>query len=126
MKWNVWYCKEPTFQKNYNLTVDNLSETHVLLREVEAENIDAVYYEMQGEIWSPKGEARELLQKLGLQHTSMSVGDVVECQDCGDFHQCDPLGWSKIPTQATKDRLAAHKKEVMDRITKRYNVENLV
>ena len=32
---------------------------------------------MQGEKWSPKGEARELIKSKGLRHTSMSVGDVM-------------------------------------------------
>lgn len=30
---------------------------------------------MQGEIWSPNGEANELIRSKGLFHTSMSVGD---------------------------------------------------
>jgi hypothetical protein len=32
---------------------------------------------MQGEVWSPNGEARGLIEAKGLLHTSMSVGDVV-------------------------------------------------
>ncbi|SHH52525.1 hypothetical protein [Ferrimonas marina] len=32
---------------------------------------------MQGEMWSPQGEARELIRAKGLQHTSMSVGDII-------------------------------------------------
>ncbi len=36
-----------------------------------------VFGMMQGERWSPKGEARRMIRELGLHHTSMSVGDVM-------------------------------------------------
>ena len=32
---------------------------------------------MQGEAWSPQGQARYLIDKLGVGHTSMSVGDII-------------------------------------------------
>jgi hypothetical protein len=32
---------------------------------------------MQAELWSPNGEARPLIYAKGLQHTSMSIGDVI-------------------------------------------------
>ena len=32
---------------------------------------------MQADIWSPNGEANDLIQSKGLQHTSMSIGDVL-------------------------------------------------
>jgi hypothetical protein len=40
---------------------------------------------MQGEQWSPNGEARELIRSLGLSHASMSIGDVVE-DEHGHFY----------------------------------------
>lgn len=40
--------------------------------------LEQIYSDMQGERWSPNGEARFLIKSLNLQHTSMSVGDVVE------------------------------------------------
>jgi len=60
----------------------NLSATHVLLTtiEVDQERVDwaleDAFRRMQGEIWSPNGEARDLIESKGLSHTSMSVGDV--------------------------------------------------
>lgn len=33
---------------------------------------------MQGENWSPNGEARSLIEEKGLIHTSMSMGDIVQ------------------------------------------------
>jgi hypothetical protein len=37
--------------------------------------LDEVWQKLQGEFWSPNGEARTMLRALGLKHTSMSVGD---------------------------------------------------
>jgi len=54
-----------------------LDETHVFVRSVEAANLEHVFALCQGEVWSPNGEARELIRRLKIQHTSMSVGDVV-------------------------------------------------
>jgi hypothetical protein len=65
------------------------------VREVEAESKDDVFCQMQGEVWSPNGEAVPLIESLGLTHTSMSVGDVVRDGD-GTFWQCALLGWKKL------------------------------
>jgi len=49
---------------------------------------------MQGECWSPKGEATMMIRKCGADHTSMSVGDVIKIR-----HQlwiCCPTGFEQI------------------------------
>jgi len=48
------------------------------VKEVEAESLEDVFFQMQGEIWSPNGEARFLITSLGLRHTSMMTGDLVQ------------------------------------------------
>jgi hypothetical protein len=50
---------------------------------------------MQGEIWSPQGEAREYIRSLGLKHTSMSAGDMVEDPE-GNFYECMLQGWREM------------------------------
>jgi len=72
-----------------------LKETHVLVRELEAGSLDEVFRIQQGEVWSPNGEQRDLIYKLGLMHTSMSVGDVVEDPE-GVFWECRPVGWNNL------------------------------
>jgi hypothetical protein len=54
--------------KDLELPEDNLSTNEIL---------DVIFYEMQGDVWSPHGEARELIKSLGLSHASMSIGDAV-------------------------------------------------
>jgi len=56
----------------------NLKNTHVLLGKIKEKNTSKIYSGMQGERWSPGGEARDLIKKKGLRHTSMSVGDVIK------------------------------------------------
>lgn len=88
MKYRVWYMKPEFFrdgimgakwlkERGMLPTMATLEKTHVLLREVEANGLDEIYYQQQGEVWSPNGEARGLIREKGLQHTSMSVGDVI-------------------------------------------------
>jgi hypothetical protein len=69
-----------------------LNFTHRLLRQVEAAALDEVYSLMQGEVWSPQGEARPLIQALHLSHTSLSMGDVVRDAH-GRAWVCDVVGW---------------------------------
>lgn len=81
---SIWYMKPDWFphgilgEKPDPL---NLHITHVHVKNLELNGgeaqLDRVYDTMQGEVWSPNGEARELILSLGLQHTSMSVGDVI-------------------------------------------------
>ena len=58
-------------------TIAHLSASHVYLMDIEADTMEDVYFKMQGESWSPTGEARKLIVSKGLRHTSMAVGDIV-------------------------------------------------
>lgn len=49
---------------------------------------------MQGENWSPNGEAKELIRPLGLKHTSMSVGDIIS--DGENYWMVAPVGFVRI------------------------------
>jgi hypothetical protein len=54
----------------------NLSKTHIMLGRIAEKNKNDIFGMMQGEIWSPEGEARTLIKMIGLAHTSMSIGDI--------------------------------------------------
>ena len=79
MKYQVWYMKPSFFRGIVGDWPDlnNLSATHVHLKDVEAESREDAFSRMQADIWSPNGEANDLIQSKGLQHTSMSIGDVL-------------------------------------------------
>lgn len=72
----------------------DLSETHVLLGSIAATNLDLIYSVMQGECWSPNGEANNLIERKGLEHTSMSVGDVIVVN--GERHMVDRCGFAQF------------------------------
>lgn len=88
MEIQVFYMRPEWFREGIMGAKPNLATldaTHVLLLTTQVvrdpakpveDLLDEVYYRMQGENWSPKGEARSLIEEKGLEHTSMSVGDV--------------------------------------------------
>lgn len=67
--------------------------THAFIVEVEADNLGEAYTRMQGLNWSPRGEARPVIRRAGVSHTSMSVGDVL-LDDQGNAWVCARLGWT--------------------------------
>jgi hypothetical protein len=77
----IWYAK-PEFD-GYLGAVPGaiLSDTHIKLGFVPSTDLEQIFCAMQSEHWSPNGEARGLISGLGLDHTSMSVGDVIETPD---------------------------------------------
>jgi hypothetical protein len=80
-----------------DLTVEGLADTHRFVRSVEAAQLRDVFRLMQGEVWSPNGEARSLIISLGLDHTSMSIGDVAHDVTVDEYWQVDRVGWKKVP-----------------------------
>jgi hypothetical protein len=77
----IWYRRDtlPTQGFIYPaIDPNNLEETHILLGEIQgADNLEMIFCPLQGESWSPNGEAHDLITSLGLHHTSMSIGDVI-------------------------------------------------
>jgi hypothetical protein len=84
-----------------NLRHGNLDGTHVLVGQTSETSLDKIYNMYQGEVWSPNGEALELITHLGLSHTSMCVGDIVR-QIAGlnpeddRYFFCDLSGWVEL------------------------------
>ena len=79
MKYQVWYMK-PSFLRGIvgnSPDPNDLSATHVHLKDIEADNQEDALSRMRAENWSPNGEALDLLQSKGLQHTTMTIGDVL-------------------------------------------------
>lgn len=76
-------------------TVDRLAETHVLVRTMEARSPDHVFHLMQADRWSDADREafEEQFQPLGLTHSSMCPGDVVEDVTSGTYYECDMMGW---------------------------------
>ncbi len=80
-KTEIWYMKKEWFRAGSGGDLPdkkNLKKTHILLGKVNYTRPEEVYAHMQGHVWSPNGEARDLIRSKNLSHTSMSVGDVLK------------------------------------------------
>lgn len=104
-KFQIWYMKPEWFRDGILGKKPNaykLDDTHVHLKDIEVEGknyesaLERVFMTMQGEIWSPNGEARGLIMEKGLQHTSMSVGDVAVADDSGEVFLVKSVGFECI------------------------------
>lgn len=95
----VFYRIEPNFSVDKSLTREQVfsEETHRQVRTIEAEDTEQVYYYQQGEIWSPRGEQSALIKSKGLQHTSMSIGDVAYDVKNDKMYQVASCGFVEVP-----------------------------
>ena len=87
-KFKVWYYK------HFDYTVPMIQEW-VMVKEVLANTLEDVFMMMQGEVWSPNGEARDLSRYKGLTHTSMSVNDYIQTPD-GKFNRVEGCGFKEF------------------------------
>jgi len=105
--WSIFYKKEPTFHEDPRFKQDRETVcpdaivhhefTHVVhFWTYDGVTLDQIYRAMQGEVWSPNGEARGLIRALGLQHTSMSVGDVIYNVTTGQMFEVAMSGFNDI------------------------------
>src|SRR3974390_2222960 len=98
MKYQVWYMKPSFFRGIVGISPDpnNLSATHVHLKDIEADSREDALGRMKADIWSPNGEALDLIQSKGLQHTSMTIGDVL-VDEADVVYQVTAIGFSRLP-----------------------------
>ena len=81
--------------------------THAEVVSFRAKDHEDVFVKMQGHMWSPRGEAFALIEALELEHTSMSVGDVLGIEEDGKmvYFGCGASGWGEIEIEKPrKDR----------------------
>jgi len=82
--------------KNYIAYYSNHAGEFVPVMMVSAKDKEEVFNLMQGEVWSPNGEAIEHILSLGLSHTSMMVGDrIYDCQNSKTY-RVDFMGFSEV------------------------------
>ena len=90
-KVQIWYWKQrfsmEALSMHNNLFLEavrknnDLTKTHVHLGNIDASDPEDAYAKMQGEFWSPNGEAYNFISQKGVGHTTMSLGDVVVMPD---------------------------------------------
>jgi len=87
----IFYNKYPFCGHKVNQEI--FDTEFVLLMVLEAENLEDAYWQMQGENWSPNGEAREIIKQFGLSHTTMMVGDIICDTKTNRFYRVDMMGF---------------------------------
>jgi|TARA_Y100000310_G_scaffold277810_1_gene295842 hypothetical protein len=95
MGWfRVWYQKTG-FSNMFNVKesdvdVNDLEKTHTKVANIRPdlsgenvwEDLENIFMNMQGHLWGEDYvRSNDLLEELGLHHTSMSVGDIVQTHD---------------------------------------------
>ena len=98
MKAQIFYAYEPDFHKNSDHFCPGI--THGFVKDIDVDGdtkhhcLENAFFQMQSERWSPNGEARNLIERKALHHTSLSVGDVVVLD--GKAWMCTNDGWEEI------------------------------
>ena len=103
MRYQVWYMK-PSFLRGAVGSApdpENLAATHVHLHDIEAGDLENALHRMRADVWSPNGEALDLLRSKGLEHTTMTTGDVL-VDDSGAVHLVTALGFSRLPRDGSR------------------------
>jgi len=101
----VWYAR-PEFARESRMghrwlrergllpTAGTLRRYYALVGVLDTASPEEAYGLMQGERWSPEGQARSLITWLGLSHTTMGVGDIFE--KGGQLYLADRIGFVKL------------------------------
>lgn len=95
----IYYRRDPMFREDIGLTEDQVlgEETHVYLKRLAGVELENVFWQMQGEVWSPFGEVRDLIKSRGLHRTSMSIGDCVYDLETDIVYEWCSKHWRKVP-----------------------------
>lgn len=75
----IWYKKRNAENTPVDLT--NLNKTHALVGTLRELNPSKIFSLLQGENYSPRGEADIFLSKKGVSHTSISNGDIIKSKN---------------------------------------------
>ena len=94
MNYQVFYCRRIPWRVDDDFSFDP-PLTHAFIRRVEANDLVEVYRQMQGFVWSPNGEAQQIIATAGVHHTSMSIGDVA-VDPSERAWACVERGWVEV------------------------------
>lgn len=95
----IWYAKDPRAARMEKPDASELEKNYVMVGTVQPDDLEYVFDMMQGDKWSPRGEARNFIKKLGLTHTSMMVGDVIVAD--GVAYYVAPMGFKRLQNKGS-------------------------
>ena len=71
----IWYLKTGHSVESFD--PNNLYSTHAMVGTTVEKDPETILSMMQIESWDPNNQAEKMLHKLGVSHTSMSIGDAI-------------------------------------------------
>ncbi len=94
----VYYKRNTNLRENPNITFEEVTKgnDYVFVMTHITNNLERLFSYMQGDNWSPNGEARSYIESLDLDHTSMVVGDVALDIYTGSMYECARAGWNRV------------------------------
>ena len=78
-----------------NAVLADLDNTHTRIGRVNETDLSEIFNMMQGEVWSPNGEANTMPAMSKTGHTSMSMGDVIMLPN-GSVYMVDFSGFTNL------------------------------
>lgn len=105
----IFYFNQGLFSKfsrgtrglDLSAVLADLENTHTRIGRVNETNLSEIFNMMQGEVWSPNGEASTMPAMSKTGHTSMSVGDVIMLPN-GTTYMVDFSGFTNLEDGAKK------------------------
>ena len=108
----IWYWKEdfardammgPAFMTKHGVmpTPDTVKDHYALIGKIAETKPEKIFMMMQGDMWSPKGQARNMVRASGTGHTSMSVGDIIKIGN--EYLMVDRFGFHKLGDQPVEE-----------------------
>jgi len=90
----IWYWKKNINTELLPESIKDLNKTHVLIGKIKDTDKEDIYKKMQGENWSPAGEASNFINESGINHTSMSTNDIIVIE--GKMWVVDEIGFKQL------------------------------
>lgn len=105
----IFYFNKGLFSKfsrgtrglDLNAVLADLGNTHTRIGRVNETDLSKIFNMMQGEVWSPNGEANTMPAMSKTGHTSMSIGDVIMLPN-GSAYMVDFSGFTNLEDGAKK------------------------
>ena len=99
----IFYFNKGLFSKfsrgtrglDLNAVLADLDNTHTRIGRVNETDLSEIFNMMQGEVWSPNGEANTMPAMSKTGHTSMSMGDVIMLPN-GSIYMVDFSGFTNL------------------------------
>ena len=71
----IWYLRAGAVPRDLN--PNTLPRTHAMIGTLAETDPETILSMMQAESWDPDNRSQEMLEELGVDHASMSAGDVI-------------------------------------------------